>query len=208
VQEVSVISSEAYKKQGIAMKIKFQTLLPWMGEILGSIKKDIKNDFLPSNPIFCRSHFGNLPQSRITIEDICTAFSKELLAGNEEIADWVINRWLYKRGDLYQHFADRLFEVNPDFDQIKELSLEESQKVLAGAKESFGAKEIFFFSVLNGVVFPESVLAQLRDDAEAETAQLIADEKAAAEEKERVKALIKEQKEAARALRKQNLLKR
>lgn len=190
------------------MKIKFQTLLPWMGEILGSIKKDIKNDFLPSNPIFCRSHFGNLPQSRITIEDICTAFSKELLAGNEEIADWVINRWLYKRGDLYQHFADRLFEVNPDFDQIKELSLEESQKVLAGAKESFGAKEIFFFSVLNGVVFPESVLAQLRDDAEAETAQLIADEKAAAEEKERVKALIKEQKEAARALRKQNLLKR
>ena len=208
MQEVSVISSEAYKKQGIAMKIKFQTLLPWMGEILGSIKKDIKNDFLPSNPIFCRSHFGNLPQSRITIEDICTAFSKELLAGNEEIADWVINRWLYKRGDLYQHFADRLFEVNPDFDQIKELSLEESKKVLAGAKESFGAKEIFFFSILNGVVFPESVLAQLRDDAEAETAQLIADEKAAAEEKERVKALIKEQKEAARALRKQNLLKR
>lgn len=190
------------------MKIKFQTLLPWMGEILGSIKKDIKSDFLPSNPIFCRTHFGNLPQSRITSEEICTAFSKELLNDNEEIADWVINRWLFKRGELYQHFADRLFEVNPDFDQIKELSLEESKKVLAGAKESFGAKEIFFFSILNGVVFPESVLVQLREDAESETAQLIADEKTAAEEKERAKVIAKEQKEAARALKKQNLLKR
>jgi hypothetical protein len=165
------------------MKIKFQTLLPWMGEIITAIKKDIKSDYLSSDPAFCRKHFGTLPQSRITTDEIVAAFSKELIAGDEDMAEWVVHRWLERNEDLYEHFAERLFEINPEFDKIKLLSPSESSQVLDGAKESFGAKNVYLLSVMNGVVFPEEVFATLRKDAEEETRQIEADEIAAVEAK-------------------------
>jgi hypothetical protein len=146
------------------MKIKFQTLLPWMGEIITAIKKDIKSDYLSSDPAFCRKHF-------------------ELIAGDEDMAEWVVHRWLERNEDLYEHFAERLFEINPEFDKIKLLSPSESSQVLDGAKESFGAKNVYLLSVMNGVVFPEEVFATLRKDAEEETRQIEADEIAAVEAK-------------------------
>lgn len=176
------------------MKVKFQTLLPWMSEILGSIKKDIKSDYLSNNPAFCRAHFGNLPMSRITAEEINDVFSKELLNENEELSQWVIDRWVYKHGDIYQHFASRLFEINPEFDEITALTKEESAQILAGAKEAFGARDTYVFSVLNGVVFPETVLQQLRKETEEEVVQ----EKVAAEERELAKLIEKHQREIER----------
>ena len=184
------------------MTTKFQPLLPWMGEILGAIKKDIKSDYLAGDPAFCRKHFGNLPLSRITSEEITSAFSKELLGGDEEMADWVTNRWVFRHGDIYQYFADRLHEVNPDFDQIKELTSAQSVSVLLGAKETFGAKEIYFFTILNGVVFPKVVLAQLHREAEEETKRIEAEVKFAAEEKEKSKIIERLERELAQLTKK------
>ncbi len=184
------------------MKIKFQTLLPWMDEILGTIKKDIKNDFLAGNPIFCRAHFGNLPQSRISLEDICVAFTKELEKDNDEVADFINDRWVFKHGDIYEHFAERLYAINPDFDQIKELTPEQSRQVLAGTTEAFGARDTYIFSMLNGVVFPASVLATLLQEAKDETERLKQEAQQAAEEKELVKVIERQEKEIAKLVSK------
>ena len=83
-----------------------------------------------------------------------------------------MSRWIFKHGDLYNHFAERLSEVNPDFNEIKQLTEEESRRILDGAAESFGAIPTFIFSLLNGVVFPQSILDELQKGAEAERALL------------------------------------
>lgn len=150
------------------MENQFLALQNWTREILNSIKKDIKTDHLHTDPVFYRTYFGNRPQNRLTADEIYAAYEAELIKGNQDLADWVVNRWVFKNGELYQHFAERLSQVNPNFDEIKQLTEEESFRVLEGAAESFGAIETFLFSQLNGVVFPPSILDRLRKEAEAE----------------------------------------
>ncbi|HSX26394.1 MAG TPA: hypothetical protein VLE89_05240 [Chlamydiales bacterium] len=149
---------------------QFQSLQPWIFQILNEIKKDIKTEHLGADPVFYKTYFGNRPQNRLTAEEIFAGYEKELVKGNEELAEWVVNRWVFKHGDLYRHFAERLSDVHPDFSQIKELNEEESEKVLDGASDVFGAVDTFLFSVLNGVVFSEKVIQRLRKEAEAEAA--------------------------------------
>ena len=146
------------------MQNKFESLRPWLKDILNTIKKDIKTDYLPGDKVFYKAHFGGRPMNRLTNEEIFDAFEKELLAGNESCDEWVVNRWVFKHGDLYNHFADRLSKIRPDFNELKELSEAESSQVLAGT-ESFNAIDTYLFSVLNGVVFPASVFESMRKKA-------------------------------------------
>lgn len=154
------------------MENQFQALQNWTLEILNTIKKDIKTDHLHTDPLFYRTYFGNRPQNRLTSEEIFAAYEKELLKGNQELAEWVVNRWVFKNGDLYEHFANGLAQINENFDQIKTLTEAESRQILAGAAESFGAIPTFLFSMLNGVVFPKNILDELRQAAEVEKGDL------------------------------------
>lgn len=171
------------------MKNQFQALQNWTLEILNTIKKDIKTDHLHTDPQFYRTYFGNRPQNRLTSEEIFAAYEKELLVGNESLAEWVVNRWVFKHGDLYQHFADRLSQIHPDFNEIKQLTPEQSEQVLAGAAENFGAIPTFLFSILNGVVFPQATLEKLRQAAEKEKVTQ-AKEDAETEKKESLEKII------------------
>jgi hypothetical protein len=152
------------------MTTKFHSLRPWLNEVLEAIKKDIKSDYLPKDAAFYRAHFGNRPQNRLTAEEIYAAFSQELLRGNEELGEWVVNRWVFKHGDIYSHFADRLSRIQTNFAEIKQLTPQQSAAILEGASEAFGAKKVYLFSVLNDVVFPESVLKELAEKATASNA--------------------------------------
>ena len=180
------------------MTTKFHTLQPWLEDILGAIKKDIKTDYLPAFPALHRAHFGNRPLNRLASEEILTAFSKELLQGNEDLAEWVVNRWVFKHGEVYNHFAERLAPINTDFDSIQELTQEQSEKVLAGSVEAFGAKKVYFFSLLNGVVFPPAVLEKLRKAAEAEAASQKTEQQTESEQLERVQLIARHEREIAR----------
>ncbi|MDE3048030.1 MAG: hypothetical protein KGI83_06750, partial [Verrucomicrobiota bacterium] len=113
------------------------------------------------------AYFGNRPQNRLTTEEIFDAYEKELTRGNQEIAEWVVNRWVFKHGDLYQVFAERLSRINPEFSEIQTLTSEQSQEILKGTVERFGAIPVFLFVILNGVVFPESVRMDLLKMAES-----------------------------------------
>lgn len=172
------------------MENQFLTLRNWTFEILNCIKKDIKTDHLHTDPVFYRTYFGNRPRNRLTAEEIFSAYEAELMKGNEELAEWVVNRWVFKNGELYQHFAERLSQVNPNFNEIKQLSEEESLQILEGAAESYGAIPTFLFSLLNGVVFPDPILKRLRKDAEVEKEMLVkeADSNAEQENLEKIKA--------------------
>lgn len=180
------------------MENQFQALQNWTLEILDAIKKDIRTDHLHTDPVFYRTYFGNRPQNRLTSEEIFAAYEKELIQGNETLAEWVVNRWVFKHGDLYKHFAERLSEVNPNFDQIKQLTEEESHRILSGAAESYGAIPTFLFSLLNGVVFPQPVLEQLRKAAEVEKVALEKKAKSDAEQESLEKIIAAHQREIAR----------
>ena len=166
------------------MTTKYHTLQPWLAEILSAIKKDIKSDYLPADNAFYRTNFGHRPLNRLSPEEIHLAFIKELLAGNKEMDEWVVNRWVFKHGELYSHFAERLTKISEDFGALKQLSLEESSMILKGAVERFGAKPVYFFSVLNNVVFPNEVLMQLRKLASEAHDLMHAQERSASEQLE------------------------
>jgi hypothetical protein len=146
----------------------FQTLQPWLPQIIHAIKKEIKTEHLAKSPAFYKAHFGNRPLNRLTNEEISSIYEKELLQADQELSDWVINRWVFRHGDIYQHFADRLALIHPNFYEIKNLDDSQSEKVLAGAPEKFGSLPVYLFVVLNGVVLSSSTVESLRQRAESE----------------------------------------
>ncbi len=180
------------------MKNQFHALQNWTFEILDAIKKDLKSDHLHADPLFYRTYFGNRPQNRLTTEEIFAAYEKELTQGNESIAEFVVNRWVFKHGDLYKRFADRLAKINPDFDQIKDLSDVESQEILKGVPEEFGAVPTFLFCLLNGVVFPKTTLDRLEKAAQIEKAAKKKEQESDLEEKSLQKIIATLQREVAR----------
>lgn len=180
------------------MKNQFQALQNWTLEVLNTIKKDIKSDHLHTDPVFYRTYFGNRPQNRLTSEEIFAAYEKELIQGNEDLAEWVVNRWVFKHGDLYQHFAERLSQVNPNFEQITQLSDAEADAILDGAAEKYGAIPTYLFSILNGVVFPEAVLQRLSQAAEVEKASRDKQEEADAQQQSLEKIIAAHQREINR----------
>ena len=93
----------------------FSALRPWVEQILLTIKKDIKTDHLSTDHSFFKAHFGNRALNKVTQEEIFSVYENELLAGNRELMEWVVNRWVFKHGDIYRHFAERLSAINPHF---------------------------------------------------------------------------------------------
>jgi hypothetical protein len=177
------------------MKNKFQTIQPWISFILDTIKKEIRMDHLASSPAFARTHFGNRPLNRLTAEEIFAVYEKELLAGNQDLAEWVVNRWVFKHGDIYKHFAEKLSRIHPDFSAIESLDLIQSEQVLEGAPESFGFLPVYLFSFLNGVVFPEEIFTRLHHAATREESQKKIEKKEEGERQSLAEAIARQQRE-------------
>src|SRR5437773_214477 len=104
------------------MKNQFESIQPWIPSVLEAIKKEIKFDQLPSNPAFIRAHVGNRPLNRLKTEEIFTAYENDLLAGDAPLAEWVVNRWVFRHGDIYSHFAERLGTISQDYAAIESLT--------------------------------------------------------------------------------------
>ncbi len=154
------------------MKNKFYTLQPWIPQILSSIKKDIKTDHLPASPQFARAHFGNRPLNRLTTDEIFSAYEKDLLKGEDaDLEEWVINHWVFQHGDIYDYFADALGSITTDYEELKNLTDDQSGPIMKEAAAKFGALPTYLFSVLNGVVFSEAIFENLRKMAQSEESQ-------------------------------------
>ncbi len=146
-------------------KNKFFLAQPWIREILSLLKKELKTEHLPGHRAFHQEHFANRPLHRIALEELVAVYERELLQGNQALGDWIVNRWVCKHGEIYHHFAERLSEITDNFSELKILSESDSERVLAGTSEAFGAVATYLFSLLNGVVFPDSIMERLRIEA-------------------------------------------
>lgn len=144
---------------------RYSLLTPWFFDIMNVVKKDCKNEHLKLNPGFVREHFSGMPLHRITIEEMRAVYLRLILGGNDQLAEFVSNRWLFRNMELYNFFEQALSEVSPDFEKIPELTQEQAEKLIQQASEKFGCENVFCFVVVNEVVIPQDVFNKLQRQA-------------------------------------------
>jgi hypothetical protein len=144
---------------------KFSLLSPWFSEMLDVIKRDCKQEHLSVDPHFVRKFFAGKPVARISLDEMRAVYMQQILAGNDQIADFIANRWLFRNMDLYRFFEEELQKVSPEFEKIKELSVEETEKLFEKALKSFSLEKIFCFVVINEVAFNPVFFENLQKQA-------------------------------------------
>jgi hypothetical protein len=146
---------------------KFATLLPWLGNIIQEIKKEIKLEYLPRKTALIHKYFTHKSIAKLSTEDLVIAFKQEIENGNEDLCDWMCNQWVYKYTAVYQFFADFLSKLYPDFETITLIEGEAAQRLMNQSVLRFGAVVTYIFSIFNTVKFPEEIYQKLRQAAES-----------------------------------------
>ena len=153
---------------------KFSLLKQWMPSIIEKVKKDLKNEHLNIDRAFCKKYFMGKNIQQLKNDEIAQAYIQDIGEGNVGLGEFIASRWLLKNTDLYGFFEEKLKQVNPDFDQLEELSLSQSQEIMQAALAQFGATRTYIFSLLNSVVFIQQVYDELRLLAENENGRQLA----------------------------------
>lgn len=173
-------------------KEKFAILKSWTPQIIDTIKRDIKNDHLKNDALFCKKYFGGKNIAKLTLEDMTEGYQKAFEESEraEEIGEFISNRWLMKNSDLYNFFAEKLMVINPNFNEIEELSKSDSHALLQEGKKQFDVQDLFIFSLLNSVAFPQEIFGDLHHEAK-QAAATQKEDQAAAEIEKSVEGLIR-----------------
>lgn len=151
-------------QQDISYQQKFSQLRPWLDSLFEAVKKELRNDHLKADIRFYKKHFASKTPAKLTLPEISEAYAKEIIEeGNEQLGEFISNRWLLKHGDIYNYFAEQLTTINPNFDQITEIDPTRSREIAHKGVEQFGALNIYIFSVLNSVSFPQRIFEELAD---------------------------------------------
>jgi len=144
---------------------RYSLLSPWFMDIMTVVKKDCKQEHLRLDPQFVRQHFNGQPVHKIRVEDMRAVYLQQVLAGNERLAEFISNRWVFRNMELYRFFETELQEISPDFEEIKELSDEQATGLIELALKQFGVEKVFCFVLFNEVALPDKIFNQLQRDA-------------------------------------------
>lgn len=149
-------------------KEKYAALKQWMPSIIDTVKKDLKNEHLKKDLLFVKQYLASKNINKVTTDELVEAYNAAIADDErgEQIAEFITARWLLKNSDIYDFFEQELSKISPEFTEIEELDLPQSEKIVTLSAQSFGAPHSYVFSVLNSVVFPEQVFHGLRDSAE------------------------------------------
>lgn len=152
---------------------KFSHLKEWVPSIIESIKKDLKNEHLKRDYLFAKKYFGNSNIQKITNEELTKGYAAALqdVEQSERLAEFIANRWLLRNSELYGLFEENLQRISPNFNEIEELTAEQSEELMKNAIREFGAVKTYLFSILNSVVFTKDAYNQLEDLAKKEAKQ-------------------------------------
>ena len=150
------------------MQAQESPLKNWMSIFLRDVKKEIEQDHLQPSTELYQKYFRSRPKGELSWEEIFSAYEEEIARGNQKISEWVVQRWIFKHGDLYQVLIERMHTISPSLDQVGKLTEEEAKRVVEGLAERFGAVSTFLLVVLNGEVFPISIQNELLELAEEE----------------------------------------
>lgn len=146
---------------------KFSLLKTWIPSIVGTIKKDLKNEHLKNDPRFAKKYFGNKQINKLTNEELAEGYTQALQ--QEEVAqslgDYISNRWLLKNTDVYHFFENQLTAIDPNFTELVELDKKQSLKLMEESIQQYGAPTTYLFCVINSVVFPADVYETLKKRA-------------------------------------------
>lgn len=151
-------------------KDKYLLLKDWMPAILDTVKKDIKNEHLRQDVLFVKKYLNNKSLNKVTHEEFVAGYNQAIAEEEkaEDIAEFIFNRWLVKHSDVYSFFEQELTRIHPNFTDIKELQPGPAFEIMEDAVSHFGAVSTYLFSVINSVVFPATVLEQLKHRAKDE----------------------------------------
>lgn len=142
-------------------------LAPLMAAIVEEIKKEIKNDHLRNDHKFCGQYFPSKHITKLTVPELQEGYLNALEADEhaEIVGDFIAQRWIVKKADVYNFFETMLMQITPEFSELSEIELPKAQEMVSKSVEQFGPVDVYLFSVLNAVVFPETVLNDLKKQA-------------------------------------------
>ena len=150
----------------MSLKSKFEVLHSFLGKILHDIRKDVRQEHLKQDRAFVQKYFGKNVIDKVSAEELEKAYFAELVSeGTENLGNWMISKWILKHAEVYEYFVTQLTKVNPKFEEITLLSVEDAKSIASKAVESFGAIDTYIFSMLNSVAFPDAVFEVLKDAA-------------------------------------------
>lgn len=143
-------------------KNKFENLSLWMEEIVEAVKKDLRNDHLKQDFTFVKKYLGGQNIHKVEVKELAKAYQKAIQEDEkgESIAEFIAHRWIYRNSEMYEYFAKKLSEINPEFTQITSLTDVEANKLFEGAAKEFGYLRAYLFSVFNGVAFSKEQLSR------------------------------------------------
>ncbi len=148
---------------------KIEMVKAWLADIMEVIKRDLRNEHLKVDKTFCKRYFFGKNPLQVTTEEMASAYEKDIAQGNVGLGEFIATRWLLRNTDVYGFFEEKIKSIHADFENLEELSLEESNLLLENAIAQFGATRTYIFSVFNSVVFPREVYDRLKKLAETET---------------------------------------
>lgn len=162
-------------------KEKFAILKAWVPEILEVVKKDLRNEHLKQDFMFVKKYFPGKSLNKITLEDMVEGYQTAIASeeNGEKIAEFISNRWMLQKTDVYGFFETELTKIDPNFSDIQEIPSNAAKPLIGRSIDEFGALDTYLFAVLNSVAFSKGEFEALEKLATAE-------EKARIEETERL----------------------
>lgn len=164
---------------------KFAMLKSWMPIIAGTVKKDLKNEQQKLAVLLAKGYFPSKNPAKLSVEELAKGYGSAIQndENGEAIGEWLAQRWLLKKTDLYLFFEKKLAAINPQFDEIIEIEKEKAQEIITEAIQNFGAQDTYLFSVINAVVFPPQALKNLEREAEGNVSAKMAEKLTSDEDK-------------------------
>ena len=157
-------------------KDKFSLISPWFSDVISEIKQQLKSEHLSLDPSFVRKHFHGLPLHRISQEEMRAVYLREIFSGNDQISEFVMNRWLFKNLPLYKFFESRLEQLFTSIESIRTIEDEQARAIIQEARKDFPLGKIFCFVTLNEVLFSEVLYREMQKEALEELSQVMAEQ--------------------------------
>lgn len=154
----------------ISYQQKFIALDEWLDQIVDTIKKDLKNEHLKNDWQFVKKYFNGKNINKLTLEELTQGYRDALSQEEkaEEIAEFMANRWLFKNSELYQFFEVQLSQINPNFQEIKEIEEKKGKKIIDEANSQFNPIRTYLFTIINSVAFSPVAIKELAQQAKDE----------------------------------------
>lgn len=145
--------------------LKYQMIKHCLPSLILSIRRDLRQDHLKKDKAALKEYFQGKNPNKLTVEELAEGYAPLLEGGNEDLWEFIAERWLLKHTDVYYFFEEKLKEIDEEFTSLEEIELEKARSIADESVRLFGAEKTLIFGVLNEVVFPKEIYNDLEKAA-------------------------------------------